>query len=186
MTPLRSVPAALCFALLLAASQTGVRDLAGQLVHPLSAQQGAVNVLLFVRSDCPLMKRYAPEVERIAREFANRPVRFWLVFPDRTETPATIRGFVADYSLPGTAVTDPKGELVQAAHATVAPEAAVFSAAGQRVYHGRIDDRYIDFGKSRPVAQVHDLENAITAALSGRPVAQAETRAVGCALADIE
>ena len=53
------------------------------------------------------------------------------------------------------------------------------------VYHGRIDDRFIDFGKSRPEATVHDLQNAIDAALAGRKVTPAETKAIGCYIADL-
>ena len=34
-------------------------------------------------------------------------------------------------------------------NAAIAPEAAVF-AGGRLVYHGRIDDRFVDFGIDRP------------------------------------
>ncbi|MBV9406320.1 MAG: redoxin domain-containing protein, partial [Acidobacteriaceae bacterium] len=136
-----------------------------------------VRVLLFVRTDCPITNRYAPELKRIANEFAGRGVAFWLVYPDASETTATIEKHMAQYQFPGTAVRDPKRELVKRAHATVAPEAAVFDSAERLLYHGRIDDRYVDIGKARPEAQSHDLENAIAAVLAGRPVAQAETRA---------
>lgn len=81
---------------------------------------------------------------------------------------------------------DPKHALVRLANATVAPEAAVFDASETLIYHGRIDDRYVDVGKSKPAADVHDLENAITAALNHKPVTEPVTRAVGCSLADVE
>jgi MoxR-like ATPase len=145
-----------------------------------------VRVLLFVRTDCPITNRYAPELERIGEEFKNRDVRFWLVYPDAAETAAAIRAHIAEYHFPGEPVRDPEHVLVRRAHATVAPEAAVFDAAGRLVYHGRIDDRYVDIGKARPAAQTHDLENAIAAVLAGKPVAVAETHAVGCSLADVE
>ncbi len=109
-----------------------------------------------------------------------------MVFPDSTESDAAAGAFLKEYKLPGKALLDRKHVLVQRARATVAPEAAVFAPGGKLVYHGRIDDRYVDVGKARPAAQVHDLENAITATLAGKPVEHAETRAVGCYLADIE
>jgi AhpC/TSA family len=145
-----------------------------------------VRVLLFVRTDCPITNRYAPELRRIAEEFRGRDVRFWLVYPDRSETDAAIREHIRQYQFPGDPIRDPEHELVRHAHATVAPEAAVFGAAGNLVYHGRIDDRYVDIGKARPAAQTHDLEDAIRAVLAGKQVAQAETRAVGCSLRDVE
>ncbi len=171
--------------LLPAAQLTGVCNLARQPVDPL-ASSGQIRVLLFARTDCPITKRYAPELQRISREFQRDPVQFWLVFPDPSETPRDIRATVGQYGFPGTPILDPKHSLVKLARATTAPEAAVFDKNGKLLYHGRIDDLYVDIGKSRPVAQVHDLEDAISGALSGKPIRQAVTQAVGCSLADVE
>jgi AhpC/TSA family protein len=172
-----------CAVTLSAAS--AVVNLERQPVNPL-AEAGKVRVLLFARTDCPISQRYAPEMQRISREFAQQPVEFWMVFPDRTETPENVRTMMSDYRFPGTPVLDPKHELVRQAHVTIAPEAAVFDAGGALLYHGRIDDLYVDIGKSRSAAQEHDLEDAIRAALDHKPVRQRETRAVGCSLADVE
>ena len=127
------------------------------------------------------------------RKFSGSPVNslpgvadFWLVYPDRAETAQQIEKQIAEYSLPGKVARDPEHVLARRGHATVAPEAAVFNAAGRLVYHGRIDDRWIDAGKSRPAARTHDLEDAISATLAGKPVSVAETRAIGCYLADVE
>jgi hypothetical protein len=157
-------------------------DLAGSAIDPL-ASRGTVQVLLFVRTDCPITNRYAPELRRIAAEFHD--VKFWLVYPDRSSTAAEIREHVAQYQFPGTPVRDPAQVLVTRAHAEIAPEAAVFSVQGNEVYHGRIDDRWVDFGKARVEAQTHDLEDALRNAIAGRPIAHASTRAVGCSLADL-
>lgn len=165
--------------------QQGALDLAGRPQDPF-ASHAAATVLLFVRTDCPITNRYAPELQRLAQEFKARSVSFWLVYPDQDEAPAHIKAHMRDFDFPGEALRDPHHVLVKQAHATVAPEAAVFNGAGKLVYHGRIDDRYVDIGKTRPAAQVHDLEDAIQAVLAGQPVAHAETRAVGCSLADVE
>jgi hypothetical protein len=159
-------------------------DLSGNAVDPF-AGHAAARVLIFVRTDCPITNRYAPELKRIYNEFASRGVTFWLVYPDRDENPAHVRSHVAEFGFPGTPVLDPGQELVSRAHARVAPEAAVFDSSNKLVYHGRIDDRWVDFGKSRPDAQVHDLEDAIAATVAGKPVAHSATRAVGCSLADL-
>jgi hypothetical protein len=160
-------------------------DLAGRAVDPLATHSGAT-VLLFVRTDCPITNRYAPELQRLAQEFKGRSVAFWLVYPDRDEAATHIESHMREYGFPGQALRDPKHVLVHEAHATVAPEAAIFNGAGKLVYHGRIDDRYVEVGKSRPSAQVHDLENAIAATLDGKAVSHSETRAIGCSLADVE
>ena len=169
-----------------AASQaSGPLDLAGHHSDPFASTARA-RVFLFVRTDCPVTNRYAPELQRIGEEFKNRGVEFWLVYADRSEAAKSIQSHLAQYAFPGTALRDPDHELVKRARVTVAPEAAVFDGAGVLQYHGRIDDRYVDFGKARPAAQTHDLEDAIAAVLAGRRIAHAETRAIGCSLADVE
>ena len=80
----------------------------------------------------------------------------------------------------------PPAQLVRLAEAQVAPETAVFEAAGRLAYCGLIDDRFVDFGKARAAARTHALEAAITAALASKPVSPARTRAVGRFLADVE
>jgi hypothetical protein len=168
-----------------AATSAGPLDLNGKPLDPFSGP-ASVRVLLFVRTDCPITNRYAPELQRLGKEFASRNVQFWLVYVDPTETPAAIKSHIAEYSFPGKPVRDPEHLLAKRALATVAPEAAVFDTTGKLQYHGRIDDRYVDIGKSRQQADVHDLENAISAVLAGKPVAHPQTRAIGCSLADVE
>jgi hypothetical protein len=164
---------------------TGPLDLSGKPANPFQNNARA-RVFLFVRTDCPITNRYAPELRRIADEFASRGVAFWLVYPDAGETAAGIANHMAAYHFPGQALRDPHHDLVRRARVTIAPEAAVFDAAGKLVYHGRIDNRYVDIGMTRAAATTHDLEDAIAAVLAGHPVRQAETRAVGCWLADLE
>jgi len=165
--------------------QSSPFDLSGKPTDPFAAS-AAAQVFLFVRTDCPITNRYAPELQRLAREYEHQNVRFWMIYPDATETSDSIRTHIRQYRFPGTALLDPGHQLVKRARVTIAPEAAVFDAAGTLKYHGRIDDRYVDVGLARAAAQTHDLEDAIAAVVAGKPVAHAETRAVGCWLADIE
>ena len=61
----------------------------------------------------------------------------------------------------------------------------MIGAGGRVLYRGRIDDRYIEFGKDRPQPTDRTLERALDAIVQGKPVAMRETRAVGCFLADL-
>lgn len=169
----------------LAVASAATLDLAGNTRDPFASPVRA-RVFLFVRTDCPVTNRYAPELRHIADAFAGRDVEIWLVYPDPSETVENIRRHLTDYGFPGQPLRDPRHELVKRARVTVAPEAAVFDSSGQLIYHGRIDDMWVAAGIARPVALVHDLEDAIVAALEGRAVAKPETRAVGCSLADVK
>jgi hypothetical protein len=162
------------------------RDLHDKLLDPFASPAHA-RVFLLVRTDCPITNRYAPELHRIAAKYKGTPVDFWLVYPDPAERAQSVKKHLEQYQFPGTAIFDPRHQLVRLAHATVAPEAAVFDRAGRLTYHGRIDDLYVSIGRSRPGGpQTHDLEDAIASTLQGKPVLHPETRAVGCSLADIE
>ena len=66
------------------------------------------------------------------------------------------------------------------AEVTVTPEAAVFLPDGRELYRGRIDDRYVDFGKERPTPTTRDLDEVLVSVLGGKPVASSVTRAIGC------
>ena len=171
------------FALAASVAMAATLDLAGNARDPFASSSRA-RVFVFVRTDCPITNRYAPELRRLSGAFPEAD--FWMVYPDGSESPERIRQHMMDYALPGRVLRDPRHELVNKARVTAAPEAAVFDAAGRLMYHGRIDDLWVAPGVSRPVARVHDLEDAIAAVLDGRPVKLAETHAVGCSLADVK
>ena len=160
-------------------------DLDGNRVNPLSGDAKAT-VFLFTRSDCPISNRYAPEVGRLQERFSRRDVGFWLVYPDPDETTETIRRHMEEYGYRFGALRDPDHELVRQTGATITPEAAVFDGSGTMVYRGRIDDRYVAFGKTRATATRHDLEDALLAVLDGGAVRDPTTKAVGCFIADLK
>lgn len=167
-----------------------VSDLEGQAVQPLAARDAATRgvVFVFTRSDCPIANRYAPDLERLQKQAAAASVEFWLVFVDPAESAATIRDHLRAYGYTGRALRDPRHDLVRAAGATIAPEAAVYvrdRRAPRLVYRGRIDDRYQAPGRMRPAARTHDLEDVIGEVRDARARVFRETRAVGCVIADL-
>ncbi|HME13240.1 MAG TPA: redoxin family protein [Candidatus Acidoferrum sp.] len=152
---------------------------------PWASSAGKVVVLIFVRTDCPIANRYAPEIQRLSLAHAS-DASFWLVYPDKRETAEAIRKHQAEYHLTLPVLRDPRRELVKRAQVSVTPEAAVFDAKGRLVYHGRIDNWFEDFGRARPAPTTHELADAIAAAVSGHPVEPLSVAAVGCYLSDLQ
>ena len=166
-----------------------VLDLAGHPVDPLPRRGERPAVLVFVRTDCPIANRYAPELRRLHDRFARNGMVFWLVYADPAETPEAIRRHQRDFGLGFPALRDPQHELVKATRATVTPETAVFvaSAAGAlMVYRGRIDDRYVAFGRSRPSPTTRDLREVLQALAAGSTLTPRTTPAVVCFIAPLE
>ena len=129
----------------LAAAALGILRAAGACAagDPFASPAHA-RVLIFVRTDCPITNRYAPELQRLSQEFSRRGAEFWLVYPDPAATVLSIEQHRAPYNFPGNVLRDSRHSLVKLEHATTAPEAAVFDAAGHLQYYGRIDDRWVN------------------------------------------
>lgn len=167
----------------------GAVDLNGAAVDPLKSSNGKVVVLIFVRVDCPISNRYAPTIQRIEQrvklENTGR-VAFWLVYPDRSESAEQIRKHEREFGYDLPALRDVQRSLVAESHAQTTPEAAVFDANRKLIYHGRIDNLFEDFGRARPAATTHELEDAIQAALGGKEVANASVPGVGCYISDLK
>ncbi len=163
-------------------SELKLLDLNGGQVDPFSKSDARATVFVFLRSDCPISNRYATEVRRLARQFAPGGITFWLVYPDPEESIETIRRHLKEYDYRLPALRDADQTLVRKAGVQVTPEAVVFSSRLKMVYRGRIDDRFVDFGKARPAPTTRDLEEVLEAIIEGRHVTSRTTAAVGCSI----
>jgi AhpC/TSA family protein len=168
----------------IACAQEGI-DLNGQAVSPLARDSDKIVVLVFLRRDCPVSARYAPSIQQISQRYA-KSVRFWLVYPDKSEAVSAIRKSVEDYGYHLPVLRDPEHALVKLSHVQITPEVAVFDRKRHLTYDGRIDDWYTDLGRARPEPTTHELEQAIRAAAAGHTIAHKEVRGVGCYISDLE
>jgi hypothetical protein len=162
-----------------------VMDLEGKKINPFGSPLNKAVVFIFASVECPISNSYMPEYRRLADEFTAKGVAFKLVFPNADESADDIRKHLAAYKCSITAVRDPGHELVKLSEASCTPEAAVFGATRGLIYHGRIDDRHVELGRTRPAATRQDLRKAIDAALDGTVPEAAATRAVGCHIASL-
>lgn len=160
-------------------------DLEGKRIDPFESTDARATVFLFLRSDCPISNRYAPEVRRLHKKFAGSGIAFWLVYVDPAESVEAIRLHMADYQYRLGALRDPRHSLVMLTGATVTPEAAIFTPGRKLSYRGRIDNRYVEYGKARRSATTHDVERVLQAIIDGRAVKAKTTPAIGCFISDL-
>ncbi len=149
---------------------SGVQDLEGRPANPIEDSTSAITVTLFVDSDCPVSNRYAPELRRLQQRYGPKGVSFWLVYPNPDISAQAIRTHMREFGYAFPALRDPEHSLVRRAKALVTPEAGIFLADGTLVYHGRIDNRYVDLTRRRPRATEHDVEAVLDALLAGQAV----------------
>ncbi len=157
-----------------------ISDVDGAKVRPLPDKGGTIAVFFFIAHDCPISNVYAPEISRIANDYAPKKYRFYVVYTEDDLKPRDAKKHATDYGFVCPALLDPKHLLVKRLKATITPEAIVVGADGKTHYQGRIDDRYLDFGKMRQQAGVHDLRLALDALFADKPVPAARTKAIGC------
>ena len=149
-------------------------------------QQGVKAVaMIFVLPDCPIANSYLPEINRLHTEFIPQGVELFVVQADSATTAEQARKHAHEYEIEAPVVLDVDHAWVKRAGATRTPEAVVFSPAGEILYRGRIDDRYVGLGQKRPQATTHDLAAALAAIVGGKPVPQPRTEAVGCYIPEL-
>jgi hypothetical protein len=137
-------------------------------------------VLLFVGYDCPISNSYSKEIVRLCKEFMPKKVAFCVVYADADINEDEARKHAKEYGFVCPAILDPEMTLARRVGATIKPEAAVLSPKGELLYLGRIDNRWVDFGKRREHVTCHELRDALGAVLAGRPIATPRVKGVGC------
>ena len=136
-------------------------------------------------TDCPNSNTYAPVLARLYREYSQRGVAFYNVYSDPSENADAVRKHDADYLVPFPALLDPHQTLARQTGARSTPEAVILGPDGQELYRGRVDDRFVDFGKTRFHPTQDDLGEALDAILQGKPVPHPVTKVLGCAIPGI-
>jgi len=158
----------------------------GHTYEPLDVSNYRAAVLVFVLQDCPICNSYAPRIQRLDSEFAQRDVVFYLIHVDPTLSEGKARKHATDYGYHFPVLIDRRHNLVGRFHVMAVPTALVLKPDGSVAYQGCIDDRFIALGKSRNAATTDDLHDALTAVLDGKPVQTPRTRVVGCAVPDLQ
>ncbi|HZK80214.1 MAG TPA: redoxin domain-containing protein [Humisphaera sp.] len=161
-----------------------IADVTGVIRRPLEMGESKAAVIIFIAVDCPISNGYAPEINRLCKQYESKGLLFYLAYPDGDLTPADAKKHAADYGYTCPALLDRKRELAHRLGATVTPEAVVVDRDGQVAYRGRIDDLYVALGKRRFEATTHDLRMALDAIVAGKPVPTPRTTAIGCAISD--
>jgi hypothetical protein len=171
------------------AAAPGIRAVDGGQLRPFEPA-GAANVIFFLTTDCPISNSYAPEIQRVCRDYAATGVSCSLMYEDVDTGEAgllerNVRTHLRDYRYEGLAAAVDRARVIaRHANASVTPEAVVVDRAGTIRYRGRIDNFYAGLGKPRQQITERDLRDALDAVLAGREVSKAETKALGSHIVD--
>jgi hypothetical protein len=165
-------------------------EVSGRTLMPF-APDGRANVVFFVATDCPVSNSYAPEIQRVCRDYRSRGVGCSLMYEDVDTHPSPaqldkqVRQHLEEYGYDGfSVVVDRERAAATYVKASITPQAFVIDRSGDVRYRGRIDNLYAALGKTRQQVTRHDLRDALDAVLAGRTVLHPETEALGCFITD--
>ncbi len=161
-------------------SQDEFVNVTGEAFHLPNAGQCRGIVLFFAGYDCPISNAYSKELTRIYDEFSPKKISFCVVYADADLSRENAAKHAREYAFHCPAVLDPKMTLALKVGATIKSEVAVLSPKGEVLYRGRIDNRYVDFGRRREQVTAHELRDALDAIVAGKPISVLREKAIGC------
>jgi len=139
-------------------------------------------LVVFSCNHCPYAKAWEKRIVELGNTFPKKGIGVIMVNPNDPESfPADayeeMQARAKQNGMKFPYVVDATSDLARTFGATHTPEAFLFDPSGKLVYHGAIDD-------SRDPGQVKEryLKNAMTALASGKAVAVAETKSIGCSI----
>ncbi|MEX0676953.1 MAG: redoxin domain-containing protein [Pirellulales bacterium] len=136
-------------------------------------------VVLFLGTECPLARLYAPRLNQLAADYGQRGVRFVGINSNVQDTPEEIADYVRGHEISFPVLRDPNNVVADQFQAVRTPEVYVLDGSRVVRYHGRIDGQFQP-GVHKTKNARRDLAEAIDELLAGRQVSQPELEAVGC------
>jgi thiol-disulfide isomerase/thioredoxin len=136
-------------------------------------------VVVFLGTECPLVKLYIPRLEELASRFATNSVAFLGIDSNQQDSSDDIAAFALRYRVTFPVLKDADGKVADIFCATRTPEVFVLDTKLSVKYHGRVDDQFaVGFQKAH--IGRHDLSVAIEELLAGGDPSVSQTHSVGC------
>ena len=156
-----------------------LKDEAGKLWKSSDLNRSGHLVVVFLGTECPLVKLYAARLEKIYQ--ANKEHGFQVVGinSNQQDSLTEISHFVRKNKLSFPMLKDPGNKVADAFGAERTPEVFVLDSKSKVVYHGAIDDQYT-YGLQKAKVRHEYLKDAIADIRADREIKKAETEVVGC------
>jgi peroxiredoxin len=136
-------------------------------------------VVVFLGTECPLVKLYGGRLAELAERYRDESVQFVGINANSHDTLLEIGHYVRVHDIDFPMLKDAGNRVADQFGAKRTPEAFLLDEKRVVRYHGRIDDQY-GVGYSRPKVEREDLAVAIKELLAGKPISKPEVEAVGC------
>jgi peroxiredoxin len=157
--------------------------------HSLGEYRGKFVVLEWANRGCPYEQKHykSGNMESLQKQWTGRGVVWLSILSDGPGeqgyvTPAEENDYLkAMHASPTAALLDPTGVIGHLYGARTTPHIFVIDPAGKIVYQGALDDQPTPDPASLKIADNY-VNDALSAAMAGKPVAVAVTKPYGCAV----
>lgn len=148
--------------------------------HSLSDwREKPATVVVFLGTECPLAKLYGQRLVEMAAKYQPQGVQFVGINSNRQDTLVEMAHYALVHKIEFPLLKDPDCRVADQFGATRTPEAFVLDDTQTIRYWGRIDDQYgVGYARGKP--STSELAAALDQLLAGKPIATAQTTAVGC------
>ena len=152
-------------------------DAAGKTVEVGNWDKSKATVIMFVATQCPVSNAYNERMEKLAKDYSAKGVKFVGINSNKQENSAEIAEHSRENGFTFAVLKDKGNLIADKFGAKVTPEIYLVNSQGELVYHGQIDNSQNQSKvKSRPLAA------ALDAVLANKPVAQSDVAAFGCSI----
>lgn len=156
-----------------------LNDIQGQ-PHKLDDWKASpVVVMVFLGTECPLAKQYAPRLQELADKYAEQKVALLVVSSNQQDSITELAHFARTSGLKTPILKDLGNKIADQFGAQRTPEAFVLDADRRIAYRGRIDDQFT-YGRQKPKVAKQYVAEAIDALLAGDAIETPVTEAHGC------
>jgi len=146
--------------------------------HTRAQYDGKIVVFNFCTHECPFSRGADPDINELAKTYAEKGVVFLGVDSNKDVTLDQIQNHIKDFKIPYPILKDVDNKLADKVGARVTPEIYIMGKDGKLVYHGAPDDRA---GPSS-VPTEHYLKDALDAMLADMPIEKTFVKAWGCGI----
>jgi hypothetical protein len=149
--------------------------------HELYYLSDAKAVVIMVHGNgCPIVRNTLPVMHEIRDRYRAQGVEFLLLNSNLQDDRDAIAKEAAEFGIDFPILVDDTQLIGESLDVTRTAEVFVIDPRSWRLlYRGPVDDR-LAYGTQRPAARNHYLTDALDATLQGKPLAVAQTEALGC------
>jgi hypothetical protein len=149
--------------------------------HELYYLSDAKAVVIMVHGNgCPIVRNTLPVMHEIRDRYRAQGVEFLLLNSNLQDDRDAIGKEAAEFGIDFPILVDDTQLIGESLDVTRTAEVFVIDPRSWRLlYRGPVDDR-LAYGTQRPAARNHYLTDALDATLQGKPLAVAQTEALGC------